>query len=78
MIAHKDAEFGASRVLHDLAESHGRKVAKAFVQDVADAVASVAMAKEEDWGYDLPKFDEPVATVTVGLDGTCMLMGKET
>lgn len=78
MIAHKYAEFGASRVLHDLQESHGRKVAKAFVQDVADAVASVAMAKEEDWGYALPQFAEPVATVTVGLDGTCMLMGKDT
>jgi hypothetical protein len=78
MIAHKYAEFGASRVLNDLQECHGRAVAKAFVQDVADAVASVALAKEEDWGYALPKFDEPVATVTVGLDGTCMLMGKAT
>jgi hypothetical protein len=78
MIAHKYAEFGAARVLHDLAESHGRRVAKAFVQDVADAVAAVALAKEEDWEYELPEFDEPVATVTVGLDGTCMLMGKET
>jgi hypothetical protein len=78
MIAHKYAEFGAARVLNDLAESHGRKVAKAFVQDVADAVAAVALAKEEDWEYELPEFAEPVATVTVGLDGTCMLMGKET
>jgi hypothetical protein len=74
MIAHKYAEFGASRVLEDLAENHGREVAKAFVQDVADAVATVALAKEEAWEYALPAFAEPVATVTVGLDGTCMLM----
>jgi hypothetical protein len=78
MIAHKYAEFGAARVLNDLAEGHGRRVAKAFVQDVADAVAAVALAKEEDWEYALPEFAEPVATVTVGLDGTCMLMGKDT
>jgi hypothetical protein len=78
MIAHKYAEFGAARVLNDLAESHGRRVAKAFVQDVADAVAAVALAKEEDWEYELPEFEGPVATVTVGLDGTCMLMGKDT
>ena len=74
VIAHKYAEFGAGRVLGDLAENHGRKVAKAFVQDVADAVATVALAKEEAWEYALPAFEEPVATVTVGLDGTCMLM----
>lgn len=78
MIAYKYAEFGATRVLHDLAECHGRRVAKAFVQDVADAVATVALAKEEDWEYELPEFAEPVATVTVGLDGTCLLMGKDT
>ena len=65
---------GKARVLADLAENHGRKVAKAFVQDVADAVATVALVKEQTWEYDLPPFDEPVATVTVGLDGTCMLM----
>jgi hypothetical protein len=78
MIAHKYAEFGATRVLHDLAACHGRQIAKAFVQDVADAVATVALAKEEDWEYELPAFAEPVATVTVGLDGTCLLMGKDT
>lgn len=78
MISHKYAEFGAARVLHDLAECHGRAASKAFVQDVADAVAAAALAKEEDWEYELPAFAEPVATVTVGLDGTCMLMGRET
>lgn len=78
MIAHKYAEFGSARVIADLEENHGRRVARSFVQNVADAVATVALAREEDWEYELPEFDEPVATVTVGLDGTCMLMGKET
>jgi hypothetical protein len=74
MISHKYAEFGAARVLEDLAENHGREVTKAFVRDVSDAVATVALAKEEAWEYALPAFEEPVATVTVGLDGTCLLM----
>ncbi len=74
MVAHKYAEFGAARVQADLAENHGRAVARAFVQDVADAVATVALVKEQAWEYDLPAFEEPVATVTVGLDGTCLLM----
>ena len=61
-------------MLEDLAENHGRRVTRAFVQDVADVVATVASAKEEAWEYALPAFEEPVATITVGLDGTCMLM----
>jgi hypothetical protein len=77
MIAHKYAEFGAGRVLQDLAENHERRVTKAFVQDVADVVASVALAKEETWEYALPALEEPVATITVGLDGTCMLMCED-
>lgn len=77
-VAHKYAEFGSARVIADLAENHGREVARSFVQNVADAVAAVALAREIDWEYDLPAFEEPVATVTIGLDGTCVLMGKET
>src|SRR5262249_30388436 len=46
-------------------------------QDVADAVAAVALATEEDWEYALPKLEEPVATITVGLDGTCLLLCQD-
>ena len=54
MIAHKYAEFGSGRVILDLEENHGRRVARSFVQNVADAVATVALAKEESWDYALP------------------------
>ncbi len=74
MVSHKYAEFGSARVIKDLAENHGRTVARCFVQDVADAVAAVAMAKEEDWEYALPGLEAPPATVTIGMDGTCLLM----
>src|SRR3954470_14511326 len=55
MVSHKYAEFGSARVIEDLRENHGRTVARSFVQNVADAVAAVAMAKEETWGYALPE-----------------------
>jgi hypothetical protein len=74
MVSHKYAEFGSARVIKDLAENHGRQVARCFVQDVADAVAAVAMAKEEEWGYTLPEPEGPTATITIGMDGTCLLM----
>jgi hypothetical protein len=77
MVSHKYAEFGSARVIKDLAENHGRSVARCFVQDVTDAVAAVALAKEEDWEYALPEPGEPTATITVGIDGTCLLMCED-
>jgi hypothetical protein len=77
MISHKYAEFSSPRVQIDLEENHGRAVSRCLIQDVADAVAAAAMAKEEDWSYALPKFDEPPATVAISLDGTCALMCED-
>jgi hypothetical protein len=74
MISHKYAEFGSSRVIRDLEANHSRPVARSFVQNVADSVAAVALAKEETWNYEVPTLEEPVATITVGLDGACILM----
>src|SRR3954462_11631815 len=59
MVSHKYAEFGSARVIKDLAENHGRVVARCFVQDITDAVAAVALAKEEEWGYALPEPEQP-------------------
>jgi hypothetical protein len=77
MISHKYAEFGSSRVIHDLEANHGRCVARSFVQNVADSVAAVALAKEETWNYEVPTLEEPVATITIGLDGACILMSDD-
>jgi hypothetical protein len=74
MVASKYAEFGSARVRHDLGDNHGRAVSRCLVQDIADAVAAVALAKEEDWSYHLPKLEAPPATVALSLDGTCALM----
>ncbi len=77
MVSHKYAEFGSARVINDLAENHGRRVARCFVQDVTDAVSAVALAKEEDWEYTLPEPEEPTSTITIGIDGTCLLMCED-
>lgn len=72
-LSHKYAELGSRRVLKDLVENHGRKITHTFVQDIAEAVAAVALAHEEDWTYETPTQVEPVAAVSIGIDGTCML-----
>jgi hypothetical protein len=77
MVSHKYAEFGSARVIKDLAENHGRSVARCFVQDVTDAVATVALAKQEDWEYALPKLEQTPPTITIGMDGTCLLMCED-
>src|SRR5262249_5215809 len=41
------------------------------------AVGSAALAKEEEWRYATPKLDEPVASIGIGLDGTCLFMTDE-
>ena len=45
MVSSKYAEFGSARVQHDLRDNHGRAVSRCLVQDIADAVAAVALAR---------------------------------
>lgn len=77
ILSHKYAEFSSPRAQVDLQENHGRVVSRCLIQDVADAVAAAALAKEEDWSYSLPKFEAPPATVAISLDGTCTLMCED-
>jgi hypothetical protein len=76
ILSHKYAEFSSPRAQIDLKENHGRAVSRCLIQDVAD-VGAAALAKEEDWSYTLPKFEEPPATGAISLDGTCLLMGED-
>lgn len=74
IISHKYTQLSARELSEDLKINHGRSVSRAFLQDVVDVVGSIAQATEEDWMYEIPKQDERVATVSLSLDGTCILM----
>ncbi len=73
-LSHKYAEVSAASVVKDLRLNHNRAVAKAYVQTVADAVATVAMVKEEQWSYPVPQLPDDVTTIGIGIDGTCLLI----
>ena len=73
-ISHKYAHNTAGYVQNDLADNHGRVIARSFIQNVADAVGSIAQSREETWEYTTPKQNETVSSVAIGVDGTCMLM----
>jgi hypothetical protein len=77
VVAHKFANGASTAVQRDLAENHGRDCARSYLQDLAEAVGSVAQAKEESWAYETPKLDKPVASVAIGMDGTCMLLCED-
>lgn len=73
-VSHKFS-YGASTVVRrDFAENHNRAVARSFVQELSEAVGSIVQAKEQTWRYVTPKLKTPVATVALGLHGTCLLM----
>lgn len=76
-ISHKFAENASTQTQKDLSENHNRDVARSYLQNVAEAVGTIAIAKEEDWKYEPKEIDKPIKTVSVGLDGTCMLLCEE-
>jgi hypothetical protein len=77
VVANKFARSGSTQVESDLAENHGRRVARSYLQNLADAVGSIVQAKEETWHYATPRLTVAVHTVAISLDGTCMLLCEE-
>lgn len=77
LVTSKYAEMGSSRVIFDLEQNHGRTISRPYLKHLCDAVGAVAMAKEESWSYALPKLEERVSSVAVGVDGTCMLLVED-
>lgn len=74
LVSSKYARLSAQEVMEDLSSNHGRPVVRSFLQNLVNVVGSIAQSTEEDWMYETPKQDEPVATVSVSLDGTCVLL----
>lgn len=77
IIAGKYTRLGADALRKDLLECNGRKVSRNYVKKLSDFVGSIAQCYESEWEYDLPQFDRPVASVSIGLDGTCMLLQED-
>jgi hypothetical protein len=74
MISSKYASDGAPGVQRDLEENHNRSVSLSFIKNISDAVGAIAVAKEEDWSYQLPSMPKKVASISIGVDGTCLNM----
>lgn len=77
MLSNKYARMNARDTIDDLEDNHGRKITLVFLQNVADAVGSIAQAKEEVWEYETPKLEERITTVGISLDGAHLPMSEE-
>jgi hypothetical protein len=70
-IAGKYAQCNGRAVQQDLAENHAHVVSLSFIQRLSADVANIMLAKEKYWSY-LPKtLPAKVATIGLGMDGTC-------
>lgn len=77
-LGHKYANANARAVVRDLQENHGRKIAASYVADVAAAVARAAGAPVVERNAHAPQTEPAeVATIVLGLDGTCALFCEE-
>lgn len=77
MVSGKYARFGAEAICDDLLECNGRALSRNYAKKLSDFVGSVAQCYESEWEYDLPVFERPVRSISLGRDGTCMLMHKD-
>jgi hypothetical protein len=76
MISYKYNHAPAKVVQEDLQENHNRKISRSYIQSISQIVSNILLKQEEDWNYEIPDMEEPVATISMGLDGTCMPMGE--
>ena len=77
IVSGKYARFGADSIREDLLECNGREISRNYAKKLSDFVGTIAQCYESEWEYDLPAFEHPVHSITLGLDGTCMLMRKD-
>lgn len=76
-VSSKYAEMGGMQVKRDLEDNHGRKVTKCLIQDLADAVADIALTKEDNWSYAPVEVPSPVRVISIGIDGANMQMAGD-
>jgi hypothetical protein len=77
IVSGKYARFGADSIREDLLECNGRDISRNYAKKLSDVVGAIAQIRESEWEYDMPEFEQPVHSITLGLDGTCMLMQEE-
>jgi len=75
-ITSKYIRMAGSEVVEDLEENHALNLSLSHIQSISYIVGRLAEKKENEIVYSLPKFNEEIATVAIGMDGTCSFVGN--
>lgn len=68
--------MSAEDVIRDLEENHGLKLEENYVQNISYRIGKAYLEMEDEIEYKLPQIDEEIATVGIGMDGTCSYVGN--
>ncbi len=72
-LAWKYSQMPAPAVKEDFATNHQRTLSNSYIKHLSDRVGAL-IEDQKDIEYDLPLLSEPVETIAIGLDGTCILL----
>ena len=72
-LAWKYSQMPAPAVKEDFATNHQRTLSNSYIKHLSDRVG-VLIEDHKNIEYELPLLLEPVETIAIGLDGTCMLL----
>ena len=75
-ITSKYVKMASSEVVKDLKESHALNLTQSYIQNISFIVGRLAEKREDEIVYSLPKFNEEIVTVAIGMDGTCSFVGN--
>jgi hypothetical protein len=68
--------MAGSEVVEDFKENHALSLSQSYIQNISFVVGRLAEKKENEIIYSLPKLEEEVSTVAIGMDGTCSFVGN--
>lgn len=76
IVSESYAQTYAGQVVRNLLSHHHRSIDTSYVAKIADAVASVALAKEEVWDYDMLLPEETVSSISLSVDGAYVKLAE--
>jgi hypothetical protein len=71
------AQTGGVAVAESLKEIAGRVACPTYMKKISDSIGEEALIHEQDFEYVLPVEMDDISSISIGLDGTCMLMAKD-